>query len=43
MDLKNLSIIRQSFASTVFTHQVQEVAASNKRKKVFIIKLVNIV
>lgn len=33
MDEKNLAIVRQSFAQTVFTHQVQEIAASDKRKK----------
>lgn len=43
MDTKNLSIIRQSFASTVFTHKVQEVAAENQEKNVLIIKIINIV
>ena len=43
MDTKNLSIIRQSFASSVFTHKVQEVASENQEKNVFIIKIVNIV
>ena len=43
MDIKNLSIIRQSFASTVFTHKVQEVASENQEKNVFIIKIINIV
>lgn len=43
MDIKNLSIIRQSFASSVFTHKVQEVASENQEKNVFIIKIVNIV
>lgn len=42
MDIKNLSIIRQSFASTEFTHKVQEVAAENRDKKVFWIKMTNI-
>ncbi len=42
MDIKNLSIIRQSFASTVFTHKVQEVAAENQQKNVFIVKGFNI-
>lgn len=42
MNKKNLSIIRQSFASTVFTHKVQEVAAENQEKKVFAIKVINI-
>jgi hypothetical protein len=43
MDIKNLSIIRQSFASSVFTHKVQEVASENQEKNVFIIKVVNII
>jgi len=43
MDTKNLSIVRQSFASTVFTHKVQEVAAENQGKNVFLIKIINIV
>lgn len=43
MDIKNLSIIRQSFASTVFTHKVQEVASENQEKNVFIIKIINII
>lgn len=43
MDIKNLSVVRQSFASTVFTHKVQEVAAENQEKNVLIIKIVNIV
>lgn len=43
MDIKNLSIIRQSFANTVFTHKVQEVAAENKEKKVTTTKITNIV
>jgi len=42
MDLKNLAVVRQSFAQTVFTHQVQENASSNKRKKVVGIKVLNI-
>lgn len=42
MDLINLSVVRQSFAQTVFTHQVQEIAAANKRKKVLWIKLSNV-
>ncbi len=42
MNKENLSIIRQSFASTVFTHKVQEVAAENQEKNVFVIKIVNI-
>lgn len=43
MDKRNLAIVRQSFAQTVFTHQVQEIAASNKRQKVVWIKVLNIV
>lgn len=42
MDLINLSIIRQTFANTVFTHKVQEVAAENKSKKSYAIKIINI-
>ena len=43
MDIKNLSIVRQSFAQTVFTHQVQENAATNKRRKVVWIKVINMI
>lgn len=43
MDEKNLAIVRQSFAQTVFTHQVQETASAEKRKKVFYVKLMNVV
>lgn len=43
MDTNNLSIVRQSFASTVFTHKVQEVAAEFQGQKAFIIKIVNLV
>ncbi len=43
MNKENLSIIRQSFANTVFTHKVQEVAAENQEKNVFVIKIVNII
>lgn len=42
MDIKNLSIIRQSFASIVFTHKVQEIAAENQESKVFIVKIMNV-
>ena len=42
MDIKNLSIVRQSFASTVFTHKVQEVAVENQEKNVLYIKVINI-
>jgi hypothetical protein len=43
MDIKNLSIVRQSFASTVFTHKVQEIAAENQETNVLVVKIVNIV
>lgn len=43
MDLQNLSIIRQSFANTVFTHKVQEVAAEFQESKAWWIKIINIV
>jgi len=43
MDIKNLSIIRQTFANTVFTHKVQEVAAEFKQKKALYVKIANIV
>lgn len=33
MDLHNLSVIRQTFAQSVFTHQVQEAAANRKFAK----------
>lgn len=42
MDKVNLAIVRQTFAQTVFTHQVQEIAAVNKRKKLTLIKVLNI-
>jgi hypothetical protein len=40
---ENLSIIRQSFANAVFTHKAQEVAAEFKEKKIFYIKILNII
>src|SRR6266581_1230412 len=43
MDIKNLSIVRQSFANTVFTHKVQEVASEFQDKKAFKVKIGNIV
>lgn len=43
MDIKNLSIARQTFANAVFTHKVQEVAAENKCNKVHKIKMTNII
>ncbi len=42
MDIKNLSIIRQTYANTVFTHKVQEVAAEVQKKNDLYIKLTNI-
>jgi len=43
MDTKNLSIVRQSFANTVFTHKVQEVAAEYQERNVFRVKIANII
>lgn len=43
MNKENLSLIRQSFANTVFTHKVQEVAAENQERNVFAIKIANII
>lgn len=43
MDIKNLSIIRQTFANTVFTHKVQEIACEFQEKNAFILKVANIV
>lgn len=43
MDINNLSVVRQSFANTVFTHKVQEVSAENQEKNVYLIKIINIV
>ena len=42
MDLKNLAVVRQTFAQTVFTHKVQEVAAERKVRRSKIYKLVHI-
>lgn len=42
MDQHNLAIVRQSFANTVFTHKVQEVAAERCEKKIFMVKVANI-
>lgn len=42
MDNKNLSIVRQTFANTVFTHKVQEVAAEFSQKKALNVKIENI-
>jgi hypothetical protein len=43
MDLKNLATVRQSFANTVFTHKVQEVAVEYQEQKSFWIKIINII
>lgn len=42
MDIKNLSIVRQSFANTVFTHKVQEVASENAGVLALKVKIANI-
>lgn len=43
MDLKNLSIVRQFFANTVFTHKTQEVAAEFLENNALKVKLANLV
>lgn len=43
MDIKNLSIVRQSFANTVFNHKIQEVATEFQEKKLFCVKIINII
>ena len=43
MDIINLSIIRQFFANTVFTHKVQEVAAEVQERKINCVKIINII
>jgi len=43
IDIKNLSIVRQSFANAVFTHKVQEIAAENQERNVFKVKITNII
>ena len=43
MNKENLSIVRQAFANTVFTHKVQEITAENQGEKAFIIKIINII
>jgi len=40
---KNLAIIRQSFANTVFTHKVQEIATERNNSYSFYIKITNII
>jgi len=42
MDTKNLSIVRQSFANTVFTHKTQEVACDFQNEKADKIRKFNI-
>ena len=42
MDIVNLSIVRQTFANTVFTHKVHEVAAEFHESKSKLIKKINI-
>lgn len=42
MDIRNLSIVRQSFANTVFTHKVQEIAAENAGVLALKVKIANI-
>ena len=43
MDIRNLSIVRQTFANTVFTHTVQEIAAGYQERCAFWVKIANIV
>lgn len=43
MNKKNLAIVRQSFAQSVFTHQVQEAAANRNLSYAKRMKLINIV
>ncbi len=43
MDLKNLSIVRQTFANVVFTHKVQEIAAEFQQRKTLYVKIANII
>jgi hypothetical protein len=43
MDIRNLSVVRQSYANTVFTHKIQEIAAEFQENKVACIKIWNIV
>lgn len=42
MDIRNLAIVRQSFANTVFTHKVQEIAAENAGALALRVKIANI-
>src|SRR5258708_1955299 len=43
MDIKNLSIVRQTFANCVFTHKTQEIAAERNSRKSLCVKIANIV
>lgn len=43
MDIKNLSVVRHSFANSVFSHKVQEVAAENAGKWARCVKIANVV
>jgi hypothetical protein len=43
MDKVNLSIVRQSFANTVFTHKVHEIAAERQNTYSFVVKICNVV
>ncbi len=43
MDLKNLSIVRQYFGTSVFTHKTQEVAAELQESNAHEIKVVNLI
>lgn len=43
MDIKNLSIVRQFFANTVFTHKTQEVAAEFQESNAFKVKIANLI
>lgn len=42
MDIINLSVIRKSFANTVFTHKVQEVAVERQEQKALYVKIFNL-
>ncbi len=42
MDLQNLAIVRQTFANTVFTHKVHEVASEKQTQNSYYVKIVNI-
>lgn len=42
MDTINLSVVRQTFANTVFTHKVQEVACEFQEKNSSVVKIINL-